>query len=52
MYVQITFPQRRSVMGKILLDPRITGAKINKNIYGHFSEHLGRCVYQLSLIHI
>lgn len=33
-------------MGKILLDPRITGAKINKNIYGHFSEHLGRCVYQ------
>ena len=32
MYVQITFPQRRSVMGKILLDPRITGAKINKNI--------------------
>jgi alpha-L-arabinofuranosidase len=21
------------------------GAKISKNIYGHFSEHLGRCIY-------
>jgi len=21
-------------------------AKINKNIYGHFSEHLGRCIYE------
>ena len=20
-------------------------AHINKNIYGHFSEHLGRCIY-------
>ena len=23
-------------------DPSIT---INRNIYGHFSEHLGRCIY-------
>ena len=22
-----------------------SGKKINKNIYGHFSEHLGRCIY-------
>ena len=23
-----------------------SGKKINKNIYGHFSEHLGRCIYE------
>ncbi len=33
-------------MAKVILDPRVTGAKISKNIYGHFSEHLGRCIYQ------
>ena len=33
-------------MAKVILDPRVTGAKIRKNIYGHFSEHLGRCIYQ------
>ncbi len=21
-------------------------SKINKEIYGHFSEHLGRCIYE------
>ena len=31
-------------MAKVILDPRVTGAKISKNIYGHFSEHLGRCI--------
>ena len=25
--------------------PGNTGNKINKEIYGHFSEHLGRCIY-------
>ena len=30
---------------KIRLDAAKTGAVINKNIYGHFSEHLGRCIY-------
>lgn len=29
----------------ITLNASATGAIINKNIYGHFSEHLGRCVY-------
>ena len=33
-------------MAKVILDPRVTGAKISKNIDGHFSEHLGRCIYQ------
>ncbi|HSA29534.1 MAG TPA: hypothetical protein P5159_23645, partial [Phycisphaerae bacterium] len=22
------------------------GAVINRNIYGHFAEHLGRCIYE------
>ncbi|MBQ8554304.1 MAG: alpha-N-arabinofuranosidase [Clostridia bacterium] len=30
---------------KIKMNAAQTGAVINKNIYGHFSEHLGRCIY-------
>ncbi len=30
---------------KILLDLSKAKDTINKNIYGHFSEHLGRCIY-------
>ncbi len=29
----------------IHVDARRPGATINRNIYGHFSEHLGRCIY-------
>ncbi len=30
---------------KITLNPADTVATINPNIYGHFGEHLGRCIY-------
>jgi alpha-N-arabinofuranosidase len=30
---------------RITLNPIDTFATINPNIYGHFSEHLGRCIY-------
>ena len=33
-------------MAKIILDPARSAGTISKNIYGHFSEHLGRCIYQ------
>jgi len=33
-------------MNKILINANRKKGTINKNIYGHFSEHLGRCVYQ------
>ena len=33
-------------MAVIQLDPARSRGTINRNIYGHFSEHLGRCVYQ------
>lgn len=32
-------------MEKYLINPNQKIATINKNIYGHFSEHLGRCIY-------
>ena len=32
-------------MAKIKMNAANLGAVINKNIYGHFSEHLGRCIY-------
>ncbi|ENH96340.1 alpha-L-arabinofuranosidase, partial [Gracilibacillus halophilus YIM-C55.5] len=31
---------------KAILNADVTRGKINKNIYGHFSEHLGRCIYE------
>ena len=33
-------------MRKLTIDTNKTGEKINRNIYGHFSEHLGRCIYE------
>ena len=33
-------------MASITLNPARSKGVISKNIYGHFSEHLGRCIYQ------
>jgi alpha-L-arabinofuranosidase len=33
-------------MNEITLDTRLVKTKIDRNIYGHFSEHLGRCIYE------
>ncbi|MBQ9765579.1 MAG: alpha-N-arabinofuranosidase [Lachnospiraceae bacterium] len=33
-------------MAKFYVNPNIKRGKINKEIYGHFSEHLGRCIYE------
>lgn len=33
-------------MAKLYINPKVTKGKINKEIYGHFSEHLGRCIYE------
>ncbi|MCC3355882.1 alpha-N-arabinofuranosidase [Bacillus sp. REN16] len=30
----------------IIVNTDIQRGKINKNIYGHFAEHLGRCIYE------
>ncbi|MBQ7916380.1 MAG: alpha-N-arabinofuranosidase [Firmicutes bacterium] len=32
-------------MTKLILNADVQRGQINKNIYGHFSEHLGRCIY-------
>ena len=32
-------------MRNLVINASKKGAIINKNIYGHFSEHLGRCIY-------
>ncbi len=32
-------------MSRITVQAQHTLSKINKNIYGHFSEHLGHCIY-------
>ncbi|MBQ9251485.1 MAG: alpha-N-arabinofuranosidase [Clostridia bacterium] len=33
-------------MAVITLNPKRSKGTIHKHIYGHFSEHLGRCIYQ------
>ena len=33
-------------MANLILDVDRKGAVIHRNIYGHFSEHLGRCIYE------
>ena len=33
-------------MSRFVVNVKKKGPEINKNIYGHFSEHLGRCVYE------
>jgi alpha-N-arabinofuranosidase len=32
-------------MRKLIVNTQKKKGKINRNIYGHFSEHLGRCIY-------
>jgi alpha-N-arabinofuranosidase len=32
-------------MNTVIIDARGSGVKISRHIYGHFSEHLGRCIY-------
>jgi alpha-N-arabinofuranosidase len=33
-------------MNRIVIDGSGSGIRIDRNIYGHFSEHLGRCIYE------
>jgi alpha-N-arabinofuranosidase len=33
-------------MARIIIDTENTKGTISKHIYGHFSEHLGRCIYE------
>ncbi|GHV17744.1 intracellular exo-alpha-L-arabinofuranosidase 2 [Clostridia bacterium] len=33
-------------MSRIIVDAKHPKSKISRHIYGHFSEHLGRCVYE------
>ena len=33
-------------MTKVIINGYISKGIINKNIYGHFAEHLGRCIYE------
>ena len=32
-------------MSRLIINKTLRKSKIDKNIYGHFSEHLGRCIY-------
>ena len=40
------FPIMEVKMARLYVDIKESKGKINKEIYGHFSEHLGRCVYE------
>ncbi|WP_261380681.1 alpha-N-arabinofuranosidase [Neobacillus bataviensis] len=34
------------VANNVIINADIQKGRINKNIYGHFAEHLGRCIYE------
>ena len=34
------------MMTKMVINPNRKLSRINRQIYGHFSEHLGRCIYE------
>jgi alpha-N-arabinofuranosidase len=34
-----------SPTARVVVDLDVTGPTINKHLYGHFAEHLGRCIY-------
>jgi len=36
----------KNVMAEYFINAKAKKSKINKEIYGHFSEHLGRCIYE------
>ncbi len=38
--------ERNRKMKKLTINPSVKLSKVNKNIFGHFSEHLGRCIYE------
>ena len=38
--------RRQSTMTKMVINPNRKLSRINREIYGHFSEHLGRCIYE------
>ena len=37
---------REIKMANYYINAAVKKSKINKEIYGHFSEHLGRCIYE------
>lgn len=38
-------PQKGTVQANIIINTDLGKATISRHIYGHFSEHLGRCIY-------
>lgn len=44
-YKDCAFRKEKS-MYKMYINPNVKLGKINKEIYGNFSEHLGRCIYE------
>jgi len=50
LIILLIYEKGRIIMGngkaKLIINADIKKGKINKNIYGQFSEHLGRCIYE------
>lgn len=38
--------EERTIMAKLVIDAAKKKSRIEKEVYGHFSEHLGRCIYE------
>jgi alpha-L-arabinofuranosidase len=43
--ILLAFSLNAQETNKLIIDAAKSNVVINKNIYGHFAEHLGRCIY-------
>jgi len=46
MATALVCPKMQAADAQLILDETKSGPVINKNIYGQFAEHLGRCIYE------
>lgn len=42
---KLKFQEKQKVKESIIVDTKNKKSVISRDIYGHFSEHLGRCIY-------
>ena len=46
VYIKYIQEEKRAGMAKLFINEKNKKGHINPEIYGHFSEHLGRCIYE------
>ena len=40
------FPLEEQSMNRVVINADLGQQKISRHLYGHFAQHLGRCIYE------